>query len=697
MSGKKFKGKFNPDRAKQIFQGYFDYLNSRPRSSSESSSSTSSSTESSSSIVVDPTKIEGEMSDYVSTNIDRLRLSSSSSSNSDAMNPFARNILVPTEKMAERMGETCIYCNIEDGFSFSGKFKNCLRHGGERDSDLPCFHCVIESNGELNRFKLCEFHKEGAEVPYKIITLRNMTKVVKIENTPENESKISQISKNRPIQTKGYSLGSARKVIIASYEKFTPPNLPILNNLEIECSEIKNETPENIANIENFESKITENSDEYFHKKLDMSRKCSRLLEPENQYVDCDVNDLCLQSFSPGIVANPMTSYHDPNEMEPGERLLVMEPNLEQAAAVLGKNKKKLSLESYKKLTNPTKYVLDEHIDKLANDKVWNSWHDALKLLFEQKGVEDPEGLIDMIVTMIKINCNVYMHGSEFLVKYQGAKHEEEQLRMIQMQKEVLLKFQKAMESSVRETLSHKDVLSYLANELKEYKALPDDDDEMGNEAGPPRKKVRQEDEIAIPYGDSARVYSRAECKEMIDLFEKTKAMRSAPTPTLLTAAAAVEPVRTLFTIGAPGPSGSGRGAGRGGRRGGYAQQRMDNKRQENLRGAAGAKFTIEQVINLGKTSTCPEDAKVMAEKARRVLQKKVENVLVSKAKLVYNEELRTHVPPTTADIPVGQTTVPDTILKVWDKPKNGEEGWVTVQEMKERLTAQFGKHLWYE
>ena len=121
----------------------------------------------------------------------------------------------------------------------------------------------------------------------------------------------------------------------------------------------------------------------------------------------------------------------------------------------------------------------------------------------------------------------------------------------------------------------------------------------------------------------------------------------------------------------------------------------MDLKRQENLRGAAGAKFTIEQVINLGKTSTCPEDAKIMAEKARRVLQKKVENVLVSKAKLLYSEELGTHVPPTTADIPAGHTTIPDTILRVFDKPKNGEEGWVSVQELRERLTAQFGKHLW--
>jgi len=131
--------------------------------------------------------------------------------------------------------------------------------------------------------------------------------------------------------------------------------------------------------------------------------------------------------------------------------------------------------------------------------------------------------------------------------------------------------------------------------------------------------------------------------------------------------------------------------------RGGYAQQRMDNRRQENLRGAAGAKFTIEQIINLGKTSTCPEDAKIMAEKAKRVLQKKIDNVLASKAKLVYNEELGTHIPPTTADIPAGHTTIPDHILRVWDKPKNGEEGYCSVQEMKERLWAQFGKHLWYD
>ena len=374
---------------------------------------------------------------------------------------------------------------------------------------------------------------------------------------------------------------------------------------------------------------------------------------------------------------------------------------MEQAAEVLGKTK--LSLENYKKIKTPSKFILEEHIGKLANDKVWNGWNDALKMLFNQKGVEDPDGLIDMIVTMIKINCNVYMHGSEFLLKYQGARHEEDHNKLISMQKDVLTRFQMAMESSIKDTLSHKEVLSYLAKELKEYKALPDGDDEMADdEAEPPKKKVRQDDpdQIAIPYGDSCKTYSRAECKEMIDLFEERKAIRAATASVALaTTATAPTTTKTLFTIGAPGPSGSGRGGGRGGRnaRGGYAQQRMDNRRQENLRGAAGAKFTIEQIINLGKTSTCPEDAKIMAEKAKRVLQKKIDNVLASKAKLVYNEELGTHIPPTTADIPAGHTTIPDHILRVWDKPKNGEEGYCSVQEMKERLWAQFGKHLWYD
>ena len=553
----------------------------------------------------------------------------------------------------------------------------------------------------MNRFKLCEFHKEGAEVPYKIITLRNMTKVVKIENNPENERKIRNLAEKRPIQTKGYSLGSTRKVIIASYEKVTPPNLPILNNLEsnleTEICNVKNEPSETSLNVEN---NATENNDEYFHKKLDMSRGCSRnILEPENQYVDCDVNDLYLQSLTPGLICNPMTSFHDPNNMEPGERLLVTEPNLEQAAEVLGK--RKLSLENYKKLKSPSKFVLEEHIGKLANDKVWNAWNDALKLLFNQKGVDDPDGLIDMIVTMIKINCNVYMHGSEFLLKYQGARHDEDHNKMINMQKDVLTRFQLAMESSVKETLSHKDVLSYLAKELKEYKALPEGDAEMADdEAEPPKKKVKQDDQIAIPYGDSCKTYSRAECKEMIDLYEDAKAKKAASaSAALLATTTAATPARTLFTIGAPGPSGSGRGGGRGGRnaRGGYAQQRMDSRRQENLRGAAGAKFTIEQIINLGKTSTCPEDARIMAEKAKKVLQKKIDNVLASKAKLVYNSELGTHVPPTTADIPAGHATIPDDILRVFDKPKNGEEGYCSVKELKERLTAQFGKHLWYE
>ena len=64
---------------------------------------------------------------------------------------------------------------------------------------------------------------------------------------------------------------------------------------------------------------------------------------------------------------------------------------------------------------------------------------------------------------------------------------------------------------------------------------------------------------------------------------------------------------------------------------------------------------------------------------------------------MVYNADLGTHIPPTTADIPEGHMTIPDTILRVFDKPKNGEEGYCSVQEMRERLMAQFGKHLWYD
>ena len=123
----------------------------------------------------------------------------------------------------------------------------------------------------------------------------------------------------------------------------------------------------------------------------------------------------------------------------------------------------------------------------------------------------------------------------------------------------------------------------------------------------------------------------------------------------------------------------------------------MEEHRANTLKQAKVAKFTFGQIINLGKTSTCTAEEKAKAERVKNVLLKKVENVVAGKPRLIFNNEIGEHVPPTSRDIPPGCTEVPDDVLKVQDKPKNGPEEWITVKQLRERLIDQFSNQLWYE
>ena len=85
---------------------------------------------------------------------------------------------------------------------------------------------------------------------------------------------------------------------------------------------------------------------------------------------------------------------------------------------------------------------------------------------------------------------------------------------------------------------------------------------------------------------------------------------------------------------------------------------------------------------------------KARAEKARSILQAKVTKAMAAKPKLVYKPEIKSYVPPTAKDIPVGSSAVPEDNLYVQDHT-TGEH--VKAVDFKNTLEAQFGKHIYYD
>ena len=148
-----------------------------------------------------------------SRSTDKVSDSSSSDATHEVGRSLENNILV--EPNIPDLGKVCIYCKIDDNFTFSGKFLNCEKHGGKSSREgNPCFHCIVQSNGNCYNFKVCSLHADGAKDNYQVLRLRTMTKVLKVEDNEENAELIRNVNVKHPPKTIGYSLGCDKKLTI---------------------------------------------------------------------------------------------------------------------------------------------------------------------------------------------------------------------------------------------------------------------------------------------------------------------------------------------------------------------------------------------------------------------------------------------------------------------------------------------------
>ena len=125
-----------------------------------------------------------------------------------------------------------------------------------------------------------------------------------------------------------------------------------------------------------------------------------------------------------------------------------------------------------------------------------------------------------------------------------------------------------------------------------------------------------------------------------------------------------------------------------------FSANYMSRKRSADLAMAGSVKFSVAQWIALGKVPDCSEENKAKAARAKLWLENRVESVIASKPKLIWNNTIQEFVPPTPGDIPQGATEIPEENLYVVDKPKDGNSGsWKKVPDMRNVLREQFAKH----
>ena len=503
------------------------------------------SNDSNSSTSAEPCSTESSGSNSDSKNATSISNESTNTS-SEVGKTLENNILV--DPNLPDLAKVCIYCKLDDNFTFSGKFLNCEKHGGKltTQKNNPCFHCIVESNGNCYNFKVCSLHAEGAKDNYQVLKLRTMTKVLKVEDNEDNADLIRSVSSRLPPKTIGYSLGCDKKLTVVSYKISTPPNIPQefyvssrepvvrIEPLEVslerfkESLKNKNKNTEEVSNNTNYDDNVdavdgdgVANDDSYFHSR-------PRITDDSNPlFQDQGPGTLMLTDSGPVGTPRPMKI-----------------PDVFNTEA-----------------------LLDKGIHNIMDDKVCRGWMGALQWLLRKYKFPDSteaRNLQKAVVMLVKVNLNMYLYGSEFLVRLKEAGDHEDQAMTHDSQAKMI----KHVEQSITTLLerNNKEIPEKLSSEIaKAIKDAHNDaktdnlDDEMVESKEP--KAIRVEhgvnDTFEIPFNDTYRKFNRYAINKMILWYDKNNSINVDEDGD--------EPMRKQAFHGRGGGRGGGRGKGRGG------------------------------------------------------------------------------------------------------------------------------------
>ena len=182
----------------------------------------------------------------------------------------------------------------------------------------------------------------------------------------------------------------------------------------------------------------------------------------------------------------------------------------------------------------------------------------------------------------------------------------------------------------------------------------------------PPLKRLKpNENELyELPNGTGTRSFTKEQIEKMIRLLDES--VRPPPPPTPVASTSAGPSQEAIAQIPLPTGMYRGRGRSRGRPRGfgnygrgghsmspDFSANYMNRKRSADLAMAGSVKFSVAQWIALGKVPDCSEENKAKAARAKLWLENRVESVIASKPKLIWNNTIQEFVPPTPGDIPL--------------------------------------------
>lgn len=535
------------------------------------------------------------------------------------------------------LGKVCIYCKVDDGFSFAGRFVNCSRHGGKSNDDakFPCFPCISRITEDGNdTFKLCPDHSNSAKDEFRVIKLRTVTKVLKIEDTPQNANLIRNVSEKLPFDTTGSSLNDPKKITIVTYEKSNPHPLVVrTDNLNIEH-----------VNVDDNDFKIEQS------------------INADQQSIDLENDPLSLQDTpGEGVIINPYTDTPVGKEgVAP-----IPKPNSEKAKKVAGNEKQKISLKEYSQTKSPIAAALDVGTSGHFTDEVAKGWKSSLSFILRKNGInpETVRSVVHQIVALMKIHLNVYMYGSEWLVRYTAATHQEDQEALRNNQSKLvhhldqMYKTLRAQDKADEAARAIPEIVQMLKAELDKIRTdqgagNADAQDNLVEMAEPtePKKKAekiepRDDGYFEIPFEDTFVVYSRRQLNQMIQNYKDldVNAEDQGAGPSFRVGPGETEPephtyVEHRAQRGANQHQSRGNKSNKGGKKSqkrGYSQDRMDQKRAKHVEEGQNHRFTFAEIIKIGNAPGADAEARMKAKCASEIIDDRIREILKTKAKMV--------------------------------------------------------------
>ena len=678
------------------------------------------------------------------SNLENNVSNSSSEGNELFMSRNNKNVFV--DPTIPNMGSICIYCMIDDGFTFSGKFLNCLNHGGLSNKDsTPCFHCIVQSNGTIGRFKLCNEHLIGANTEYRVIGLRTMTKVLKVEDNSENEELIEN-SKISP-KINGYSLGSNRKITVVKYKKAIEPDFSHFRP-KVYLKPLDQLLIDEIRNNENTLTNVTERiniSNEYVNVNDNVSNINADItdldfnnndenIEIKQEKVDDndhgatisdDTRSNIFQTQNEGIV---LTSTQEPLQDRSKFQIPPKEPNARQVQHALGN--KAMSLDDYKRNNDVIENILDNGLVDFDHDKVAKGWYGTMCYLFRKNNVmttDQAMAIAKQVVTMMKLHLNLYLHGCEFLVKYQNAQEKEEKAERAKEKGRLIAHAESSISTVLKNKLDEtneknieklapilvkavKDELERLerlrqanAASVTETPESVNDHNMEETDGGSNVIKInpRSDDLFEIPFKDGFKTFNREQLNQMVDSFIK----KDASTPDVNDGAGPSRMVEDDLDITPrtykehrDRKNSFNRGRGRGNynnrghpsnKRPGGAQERMDTKRRKHVEEASSFRPTVGQIIALGEQLDATVAQQKKAKLANELVNDRVSAILDTKSRKTKNPNGQGWIVITDFG------SVPENQQYVWHQGHDGRgDEWMTLPNFKLMLKNKLMKKI---